>query len=37
MGAAIVRPLNIEYTQSIGTYWENLPKISKSNMTTILF
>ena len=23
MGAAIVRPPNTEYTQSIGAYWEN--------------
>ena len=25
-GAAIVRPPNTEYTQSIGACWENLPK-----------
>ena len=29
MGAAIVRPLNTEYTQSIGACWEKLPKIVK--------
>ena len=27
MGAAIVRPPNTEYTQSIGACWEKLPKI----------
>ena len=26
-GAAIVRPPNTKYTQSIGAYWKNLPKI----------
>ena len=29
MGAAIVRPPNTEYTQSIGACWEKLPKIVK--------
>ena len=29
MGAAIVRPPNTEYTQSIGVCWEKLPKIVK--------
>ena len=29
MGAASVRPPNTEYTQSIGAYWEKLPKIVK--------
>ena len=28
-GAAIVRPPNTEYTQSIGACWEKLPKIVK--------
>ena len=29
MGAAIVRPPNTKYTQSIGVCWEKLPKIVK--------
>ena len=29
MGAAIVRPPNTKYTQSIGACWEKLPKIVK--------
>ena len=29
MGAAIVRSPNAKYTQSIGAYWEKLPKIVK--------
>ena len=29
MGAAIVRPPNTEYTQSVGAHWENSPKIVK--------
>ena len=29
MGAAIVRPPNTEYTQSIGACWEKLPKVGK--------
>ena len=32
-GAAIVRPPNIEYTQSIGACWEKLPKNSENNIT----
>ena len=29
MGAAIVRPPNTKYTQSIRVFWEKLPKIVK--------
>ena len=29
MGAAIIRPPNTKYTQSIGAYWEKLLKIVK--------
>ena len=35
MGAAIVRPPNTEYTQSIGACWEKLPKNSENNITAI--
>ena len=31
-GAAIVRPPNTEYTQSIGGCWEKLPKIVKRTL-----
>ena len=34
-GAAIVRPPNTEYTQSIGACWEKLPKKSENYITAI--
>ena len=34
-GAAIVRPPNTEYTQSIGVCWEKLPKIVKITLLQI--
>ena len=36
MGAAIVRPPNTEYTQSIGAFWESLPPQKKKKVKITL-